>query len=406
MSETSSRSHKTRDSEARVSENRSKVSNKTKDSRKLDSHKSDKSASTRHTSTVRTMSSSEKRHELASVKRRHEELERQYQLSIRLKARENHLKSEQSQLEVEQWAESHKKHLIEKEMKVFELEVSSSEVSEKVAESNLTGVIQPISKVATDQTNDWVDSVSSQALSDVASAPGLLAFTPVPISSEPMTSANFAHAINTSYSHNHEHTALNDPGIYSHGHRAMPQFGSASLLPLQASIPSVSVPVNNMHSSAHVLPPPSAVPLRTMSPNITNGGYANGPPETLPVPMLPAQPGTSFVSSSPASSRVNPPPIFLSAPHYHTAPVHTQHNVPFVPHTESPNINDYYTSDANLWRRLTATNPIVKPVQYCNAGSIFSNVTTVVPPCNFDALYTSGGTVYFIPNMFAYCQSY
>ena len=75
-SETSSRSHKTRDSEARVSENRSKVSNKTKDNRKLDSHKSDKSASTRHTSTARTMSSSEKRHGLALVKRRHEELER------------------------------------------------------------------------------------------------------------------------------------------------------------------------------------------------------------------------------------------------------------------------------------------------------------------------------------------
>ena len=67
-SETSSRSHQTRDSEAPVSENRSKVSNKSKDSRKLDSHKSDNSASTRHTSTVRTMSSSEKWHELALVK--------------------------------------------------------------------------------------------------------------------------------------------------------------------------------------------------------------------------------------------------------------------------------------------------------------------------------------------------
>ena len=51
-SETSSRSHKTRDSEARVSENRSKVSNKSKESRKRVLHKSDKSASTRHTSTV------------------------------------------------------------------------------------------------------------------------------------------------------------------------------------------------------------------------------------------------------------------------------------------------------------------------------------------------------------------
>ena len=101
-SETSSRSHKTRDSEARVSENRSKVSNKSKDSRKLDSHKSDKSASTRHTSTVRTMSSSEKRHKL-----------------------------EQSQLKLEQLAETHKKQLIEMEMKAFELEDNSSEVSKK-----------------------------------------------------------------------------------------------------------------------------------------------------------------------------------------------------------------------------------------------------------------------------------
>ena len=45
------------------------------------------------------------------------------------------------------------------EMKAFELEDNLSEVSEKVAESNSTGVSQHISKVATDRTNDWVDSV-------------------------------------------------------------------------------------------------------------------------------------------------------------------------------------------------------------------------------------------------------
>ena len=147
------------------------------------------------------------------------------------------------------------------ELKAFELEDNSSKVSEKVVESNSTGVSQPISKVATDRTNDWVDSVSSQASPDVASAPGLLAFTPVPISSETTTSAVLAHAIHTDNSHNLKHTALSDHGICSCGHRAMPQFGSASLLPLQASVPSVSFPFNNMHSSAHVLPPSSAVPL-------------------------------------------------------------------------------------------------------------------------------------------------
>ena len=413
-SETSSRSHKTSDSAARISENRSKVSNKSKDSRKLDSHKSDKSAFFRHTSTVRTMSSSEKRHELALVKRRHEELERQYQVSLRLKEQENRLKFEQSQLELEQLAENCKKQLIEMELKAFELEDSSSEVSEKVAESNLTGVSQPISKVATDRTNDWVDSVSSQAPPDVASAPGLQAFTHVPISSGPTTSAPLAHAIRTSNSRNHEHTASSDPGIHSYGHRAMPQFGSASLLSLQASVSfpaSVPFPVNNMHSSAHVLPPPSAVPLQTMNSNITNGSFAIAQPESLPVPMLPAQPGSGFVSLSPAfagggfsSSGVNPTPVFFSAPNCHAAPVQTQHTLPFVPHTVSPSINDYYTSDANLWR-LAATTLIVTPAQCCNAGNIFSNVTTVVPSCNTAAPYTSGGLCVlilpqFIHNMF------
>ena len=299
-SETSSRSDKTRYSEAPLSENWSKVSNKSKDSRQLDSHKSDKSAFTSHTATGRTMSSSEKRHELALVKRHHEELERQYQISIRLKEQKNRPKVEQSQLELEQLAESHRKQLIEMEMKAFELEDSSSEVSEKVAESNSTVVSQPISKVATDQTNDWVNSVSSQAPPDGASALGLLAFSPVPISSEPTTSAHLAHAIHTSNSHNNEHTALSDPGIYSHGHRAAPQFGSVSLLPLQPFVPSISFPVNNMHSSAHVLPPPSAVPLQTMTSNITNVFFAIGQPESLPVPMLPAYPGSDFVSLSPA----------------------------------------------------------------------------------------------------------
>ena len=143
------------------------------------------------------------------------------------------------------------------EKKAFDLEDNSSAVSEQVAESNSTGLSQPILKVATDRTNDWVDSVSSQAPPDVASAPGLLAFTTVPISSEPTTSASLAHAISTIYIHNHEHKTLSDPGIHSLGHRVMPQFGSARFSPLQDSTPSVSVPVNNMHSSAHVLPPPS-----------------------------------------------------------------------------------------------------------------------------------------------------
>ena len=204
-------------------------------------------------------------------------------------------------------------------MKAFELEDSSPEVSDKVAESNSTGVSQP---------NDCVDFVYSQTPPDGASALGLLAFTPVPFSSEPTTSANLANATNTRYSHNHGHTALSDPGTYSQGHRVMPQFDTASLLPLQASAPSVSFPVNIMHSSAQVLPPPSAVPLQTMSSNITNGSFANGQPESLPVPMLPAQPGTGFVSLSPAfsggyfsSSGVNPPTVFLSTPHCHAAQV-------------------------------------------------------------------------------------
>ena len=284
------------------------------------------------------------------------------------------------------------------EMKAFELEDSSSEVSEKVVESNSTGVSQTISKVAIDWTHDWVDSVSSQAPPDVASEPGLLALTHVPISSEPTTSTHLAHATDTSYSHNHEHTALSDPGIHSHGHPAVPQFGNASLLELQASVPSVSFPVNNMHSSAHVLPSPTAVPLQTRSSNITN---AIGQPESLPVPMIPAQPGSGFVSLSLVfagsdflSSGVNPPPIFFSAPNCHAAPIQTQHNFPFVPHTMSPNINYYYTSDTNLWR-LAATTPIVTPVQCCNAGGIFSNVTIVVPQCNTAVPYTRGETVYF-----------
>ena len=127
------------------------------------------------------------------------------------------------------------------------------------------------------------------------SALGLLAFTPAPILSEPTTPANLAHAIITSNGHNHGHTAIRYAGTYNHGHRVMLQFGSASLLSLQASPLTVSFPVNNMHSSAHLLPPPSAVPLQTMSSNKTIGSFANGQPESLPVPMLPAQPGTFFL---------------------------------------------------------------------------------------------------------------
>ena len=122
----------------------------------------------------------------------------------------------------------------------------------------------------------------------------MLAFTPVPISSEPMTSASLVHATNNINGHKHGHKALNDPGIYGHVHRAMPQFCCESLLPLLASVPPVSFPINKMHSSVHVLTPPSAVPLQTMSSNKTNGNFVNGQLESLAVPLLPAQPGICF----------------------------------------------------------------------------------------------------------------
>ena len=56
-----------------------------KESGKHESQKSDKSASTRHMSIIHTMPSSEKPHEIVLVKRRHDELERLYQVSKRLK---------------------------------------------------------------------------------------------------------------------------------------------------------------------------------------------------------------------------------------------------------------------------------------------------------------------------------
>ena len=195
----------------------------------------------------------------------------------------------------------------------------------------------------------------------------LLAFTPVPISSELTTSANLAHAIITSNGHNHGHTELSDAGIHSHGHRVMPQFGSASLLPLQGSAPSVSFPDSTMHFNAHILPPPSALLLQTMSSNITYGGFANGQPESLPLPTLPANTRywlCFFVTCICWWWLL----MFRSKPN--AVPVQTQHNIPFVPYTVSPNINNYYTSDSNLWR-LAAKTPIVKPVQCCNARNIF-----------------------------------
>ena len=138
-----------------------------------------------------------------------------------------------------------------------------------------------------------------------------------------------------------------------------------------------------MHSTAHVVPPPSAVPLHTISSNITS---AIGQPDSLPVPMLLTQPCSVFVYLSStfacygfSSSGVNSPPFFFSAPNFHVAPVQTYHYLPFVPHSVSPNINDYYTSDAKIWR-MAATFPIVRPAQCCNAGNVFSNVATVVPP--------------------------
>ena len=43
---------------------------------------------------------------------------------------------------------------------------------------------------------------------------------------------------------------------------------------------------------------------------------------------------------------------------------------------------------------MVATIPVVTRVQCCNAGSNFSNLTTVVSPCNTATPYNSSGTVY------------
>ena len=70
----------------------------------------------------------------------------------------------------------------------------------------------------------------------------------------------------------------------------------------------------------------------------------------------------------------------FSAPNCLAAPVQTQHKIPFVPHTVSPNINGYYTSDANLWR-LAATTPILTPAQCCN---FVNHTNTGYQPVNED----------------------
>ena len=44
---------------------------------------------------------------------------------------------------------------------------------------------------------------------------------------------------------------------------------------------------------------------------------------------------------------------------------------------------------------MAATTPIVTPVKCCNAGNIFSGLTTVVSQCNTTTPYTSGGFVFF-----------
>ena len=87
----------------------------------------------------------------------------------------------------------------------FEIKNNSSEVCENKKESNLTRSSEPISKGVTDPTKAWVDSVSSQAPPDTASAHGLMAFNRVPISLEPTTSVhtiNLVHTINTNTCHN------------------------------------------------------------------------------------------------------------------------------------------------------------------------------------------------------------
>ena len=102
------------------------------------------------------------------------------------------------------------------ENKGFELEDNLSEASEKEEESILTWISQPISKVASDR----IKLVSSQAFPDGANAQSLLAFTRVPITSEPTTSASLFHAVKSRTGNNHGDTSLSDSGIYNYEHRA------------------------------------------------------------------------------------------------------------------------------------------------------------------------------------------
>ena len=121
-----------------------------------------------------------------------------------------------------------------------------------------------------------------------------------------------------------------------------------------------------------------------MNSNIFSGSFALAQPESLAIPLIPAQPGTGFVSKSPAydggdftSFGAKPPPVSLSVFLCHASPVQMNHGISYVPHTASPNINDFYTSFASLWRVAT-TASITTPPKCCNSGNNFSNVTTVL----------------------------
>ena len=156
----------------------SKVSHHSEKSEKTQSHKTDTRSKVSHRSSrhnqpgcqksssytaAPSKTLSEKKHDLMMLKKQQEELERQANVSLRLKEQQNKMKQyvleQQSSLELEELAEEHRKKLTEIELNGLELEDELSEISEIAEESGLTRISPQLTKDEKDRTRQWVESV-------------------------------------------------------------------------------------------------------------------------------------------------------------------------------------------------------------------------------------------------------
>ena len=323
-------------------------------------HQSGSQKSSRYTAAP-SKTFSEKKRDLMILKKQQEELERQANVSLRLKEQQNKMKQyvleQQSSLELEELAEEHRKKLAEIELKGLELEDELSEISENAEESGLTRISPQLTIDEKDRTRHWVESVDHNQPDAVvvpnqeqhvrSTAPEAT----YPASTNYLVSSSFTGV-------NNGQAASSDPGLYYSNHIHGQQHNLSNLVRSQVSVNNPVGLQQVMQPVSNNLPQQTFLSTHPVLGNPNIGSVVPVTSEKNFAPPTSAEVPSGVAPFVPASTAINQ----VSLSHQTTGSVVAGYQAPVIPSQQYMGVpvssynfsSDHYNPYSNLWRPAVA----------------------------------------------------